>query len=259
MTELEVLKRAQMYIESLAKGIDPLTGQAVKKDDVVNNLRISKCLFYVSDVLCRVIDNGGEISSDTKKVPNGAKVPFGLTPELIESLVPEDTELSAAKITAKINALIDTEHMQKLTATAVTAWLEETGLLYEIIGPMGKKRKLPTSDGEMLGLRETAFTDPQKGNVKYIVYNKNAQQFIFDNLEAITQVCLKEAQQKELLKKQKKENKGSPWTQEDDEQLIRMFIDKSTFREMENTLKRTRAEIKARMAGLGLLEGQDVK
>lgn len=49
-------------------GIDPLTGREVSDEDIINNVRISRCLFYVSDVLKRVIDNGGEVS-----VPKNAK------------------------------------------------------------------------------------------------------------------------------------------------------------------------------------------
>ena len=56
MTELEIMKRAQIYIESLAKGIDPLSGQPVREDDIINNVRISRCLFYVSDVLKKNIE-----------------------------------------------------------------------------------------------------------------------------------------------------------------------------------------------------------
>ena len=38
MTELEIMKRAQMYIDSLANGIDPLTGHSVKDDDIIKNV-----------------------------------------------------------------------------------------------------------------------------------------------------------------------------------------------------------------------------
>ena len=58
MTELETLTRAQMYIEKMANGINPLDGTAVKDDDLLNNIRISRCLFFVSDTLKKVIENG---------------------------------------------------------------------------------------------------------------------------------------------------------------------------------------------------------
>jgi len=36
----------------------------------------------------------------------------------------------------------------------------------------------------MLGLSETEFTD-NRGSVKYVIYNTNAQQFIFDNIDSV--------------------------------------------------------------------------
>lgn len=46
MTELEIMQHAKGYLDKLAKGIDPLTDQEVPEDDVINNVRISRCLFY---------------------------------------------------------------------------------------------------------------------------------------------------------------------------------------------------------------------
>ena len=42
---LELLKHAKEYIENMANGINPLTGESVKDDDLINNVRISRCLF----------------------------------------------------------------------------------------------------------------------------------------------------------------------------------------------------------------------
>lgn len=70
------MQRAKAYIDQLANGINPIDGTSVADSDVINNVRISRCLFYVSDILKRVIDNGGSISK--KKV---AKGPFFLPSE----------------------------------------------------------------------------------------------------------------------------------------------------------------------------------
>ena len=61
MNELETMQRAKMYIDNLANGVDPLTGEVISDDSVINNVRISRCLFYVSGVLEKVIANGGEV------------------------------------------------------------------------------------------------------------------------------------------------------------------------------------------------------
>ncbi len=57
MTELETSQRAKMYIDKLANGINPLDDTHAKDDNVINNVRVSRCLFFVSDTLRKVIEN----------------------------------------------------------------------------------------------------------------------------------------------------------------------------------------------------------
>ena len=59
MTELEIMQWAKMYMDKLAQGIDPISDQEVPNDSVLNNVRLARCLFYVSGVLEQVIANGG--------------------------------------------------------------------------------------------------------------------------------------------------------------------------------------------------------
>ena len=40
MTDLEIMQHAKGYLDKLAQGIDPLTGQEVPENDVINNVRI---------------------------------------------------------------------------------------------------------------------------------------------------------------------------------------------------------------------------
>ena len=49
--DTELLKRAKHYIDDMSKGINPISKAKVSKDDLINNPRISKCLFYVSCIL----------------------------------------------------------------------------------------------------------------------------------------------------------------------------------------------------------------
>lgn len=68
MTEREILKHAKNYIDSLANGINPLTGEPVNEGDIVNNVRISRCLFYVSGILGKVLSGEKAIVPREKKV-----------------------------------------------------------------------------------------------------------------------------------------------------------------------------------------------
>lgn len=64
MTELEKMQRAKMYIDKLANGINPLNDLPAAESDVINNIRISRCLFYVSDILRQVIESNGVQSKE---------------------------------------------------------------------------------------------------------------------------------------------------------------------------------------------------
>ena len=67
MTELDILIHAKDYIDKLAQGIDPISGQEVPEDSVINQARLVRCFFYVSGVLQKVIDNGGTLYSHRKR------------------------------------------------------------------------------------------------------------------------------------------------------------------------------------------------
>ena len=43
--DLELLKHAKSYIEKMANGINPLTGEKIPNNELINNVRISRCLF----------------------------------------------------------------------------------------------------------------------------------------------------------------------------------------------------------------------
>lgn len=47
------------FIDNLANGINPIDAQPVAEYGVVNNVRLTRCFCYVSDILRQVIENGG--------------------------------------------------------------------------------------------------------------------------------------------------------------------------------------------------------
>ena len=97
MTELETLERAKMYMEKLANGINPVDGIPVPDEDVINNVRLSRCFFYVADVLRQVIENGGV--SPQKKLK---KVPFSLPVEKRSAFVFSTTPIPISEVSKRI-------------------------------------------------------------------------------------------------------------------------------------------------------------
>ena len=58
MTELEKIAYAKSFIDKLANGINPVDDTPIPEGDIANNVRLSRCFFYVSDILRQVIENG---------------------------------------------------------------------------------------------------------------------------------------------------------------------------------------------------------
>lgn len=119
---LELLKHAKEYIEKMANGINPLTGETVPDNDMINNIRISRCLFYVNSILGEVIENASKKSNKPKTIP------FHLSQEELSKFEYTNEILSISMIVKKINELNSNEEMKKLKATDVCKWLIQIGL-----------------------------------------------------------------------------------------------------------------------------------
>lgn len=174
--DLELLKHAKNYIEKMANGINPLTGEVVPDNDTLNNIRISRCLFFVNDILKEVLLNGGIVNPKTKKIP------FNLTLESLNK-IDYNENLSISRFVKKINDLKMNENMEKLKAVDVCKWLVSIGLLEEK-EINNKKVKVPTEVGRNVGMYlEHRFA--QYGEYDIVLYKREAQEFIISNFDSL--------------------------------------------------------------------------
>lgn len=238
MTELEMIERARMYVQKLANGENPIDGSEVPDGDVVNNVRISRCLFFVADVLGQVLENGGTAAPKTEKKPQ--KLPFELTFEQRERFEYSETPINISELARRLNALIDTENMTKLPYTAISSWLTGLGWLETVTLPSGKLAKRPTRAGVENGLAVQERIG-QNGPYQTVVYDTAAQRFVLDNLDAIL------AEVNAAVELQ-----GTPWTQEQDEILAQMHAGGASSKEIAAVLKRRTSAITSRIKKLGL-------
>ena len=179
MTELEKIKYAKSYIDKLANGVNPLNDTVINENDVINNVRISRCLFYVSDVLKQVIQKGG-VKTVKKNLIN-----FNLTDEQLSNFQYSETPIPVSEIAKRFNNLITNENMKKISHKDITKWLISIGLLCETKNPYNDKiSKKPTVQGEDVGITTEVRTGLH-GSYTVTIYNKSAQEFVVDNLSAI--------------------------------------------------------------------------
>lgn len=249
MTELETIQRAKMYLDKLANGIDPLTDKTVPESDCINQVRISRCLFYVSDVLRRVIENGGVV--DERKHKKEKKMPFYISHEQLKGFNFSDTSIPVSEITRRINDLIDSSAMSKLKYTSINSFLIRSGFLSEIEYNNGTVAKTPTKQGGLLGIALEERMG-QNGPYRVIVYNSEAQQFILDNMEAVIEIN----SQKNAEKNKQADKQGLPWSKPEDETLHDLFSKHVPVSEIAITLKRTETGVRSRLKKLGLISAR---
>lgn len=272
MTELEKIEYAKTFMDKLANGINPLDDTPIPDGDIVNHVRLSRCFFYVSDILRQVIENGG-VTPPVKQSKIG-KQSFTLTDEARAALRVTDTPLTVSEIAGYLNDAIDETTTEKISAAAINGWLVDRGFLEVVELPNGKTRKKPTSDGIELGLLTEERTG-QYGPYTVVLFSASAQTFVYDHTEAIAehhqQAKAVKKEQRAAAKAEKNAAKAEkatvpfqnqqpqsgfldrPWTDTHDERLRSMTAAGATVAEMADTIKRTEEGIRERLRVLGLM------
>lgn len=183
MTELEKIAYAKTFIDKLANGINPLDDTPISEDDIVNNIRLSRCFFYVSDILRQVLEEGAR--KQPKKVE---RLPFSLTPEQIQHFEYTATPISATALARKINGLvwdaIEAKKMERLSYQKITQWLLDIGMIEYREWEDGRMKRFPTADGEEMGLITQVWENYGRRS-PVVFYSEDAQRFIMDHLEAV--------------------------------------------------------------------------
>lgn len=233
MNELDKLKRAKMYIDKLADGINPLDDTRVGENDVVNQVRIVRCLNYVSDVLSQVI---GKSEKPRKSgIRERDKEIFTITREQLDRFRYSNAPVTISEIVNRLSELVDRDRMKRFSSPTITGWLLESGLLYNRINEKGNTHRLPTEAGKEIGII-TELRQGQQGPYCAVLYSREAQQFILDNFEAIL-----------AYRDRKPEHSEKPWSDTQDQLLMLLVREGFTASEIADIFKRTENEIVNRM------------
>lgn len=178
MEEIEKIKYAKLFIDKLAHGINPIDDVPVAEYDVVNNVRLSRLFFYVSDILRQVIDNGG---IQNKK---GKKIDYCISKEELALFKFSEEPIPLSSIAKELNTLVDTNKYKKIQYKDLANWLISENILFNNFDTKGKNYKLITEKGKNLGLVLDIRQSHQR-EYSVILYNKKAQMFIINNIDKI--------------------------------------------------------------------------
>lgn len=179
MTDLERMHTSKLYIDRLANGEDPISGEDLPEDTVLNNLYLCRAFSFVSSILEEVIKNGGFISSKKE-----AKSAFRITEDQRSKIRMSEEPVVVTAIMNRVSAVLDRD-VKRISAYKVAEWLEREGLLERKLSEeSGRYERVATSAGEVIGI-ETKEANYNDKTIKKNYYNLNAQAFIIANLEAI--------------------------------------------------------------------------
>lgn len=238
MTELDTVKRAKLYIDQLANGINPFDGTVIPEGEIIHNVRLSRCFFYISRILQQVVDNGGTVTPGEPK----KRIPLSIPHQKREQFAYSGTPISASEIARRVNQLAGDERMKKLTYSGIVSWLMDIGLLTRVSAPDGRLTVRPTSLGEENGITVVQRMGPN-GSYRVVVYDLKAQHFLLDNLDAVID------RENALAALQRR-----PWDPEQDRRLAELHRSGASYGEIAVALQRSTSAIRSRLKKQGLLE-----
>ena len=183
MYDLKMLKRAKLYADAMAQGINPLNGEFVSKDDSLSQGKLQICMGYISQVLNDVIKNHGTAPKTSSK---GKRASFSITTSQKDAVQLSNEPIGINEVARRINAVIDTDVMKSVPGTKIASWLAVKGYLDVIETANNKTQKVVNSKSVEIGITVRDKVNIETGEIyKQPVYNKIAQQYILEHIEEI--------------------------------------------------------------------------
>lgn len=183
MTEQKKLIFAKAYIDALRNGVNPVDLQPIPETDVLNDEHIQNCLAYVSEILGAVIENGGTEEKQPSEKRHRSRQKFFITEKQKQMLRASDEPMIVSKIAKYISEIAKENDCRTFPATWINNWLVSVGILE--ISENQYRDKIATQKGVETGVTTTKAISPE-GRVYYRnTFNSTAQQFIYDNIDAI--------------------------------------------------------------------------
>ncbi len=178
MNDISKLKQAKLFLEKLANGRDPISGERVSENDIVRDSRIISCLDIAVEALERKIE---ELCDNQDSDKNCERKGFFITASQASQLVLCDNGCQVSDIAKEINRVTADNGSKIMQAKWINDWLESIGMLFR----NGNGNRFATIDGNNLGIT-TEVRQSSNGKESYTnLFSTQAQKFIYDNIETI--------------------------------------------------------------------------
>ncbi len=197
MTKLENIEHAKNYIAKLSAGVDPITSRAATPA-TLHSEDTRKCSNFVYELLTELINNNGVLNLSEEKEESAAtyelvkkKAVFALDYDSRAKVKITENPISPSAFLKNINSVIDKDNMEKLSITKLNKWLSNSGFVEEVKVPVTINRTVrrTTEASNEIGITTISVPNIRTGETKEeLVFTKQAQEFILDNIEAICAV-----------------------------------------------------------------------
>lgn len=200
MDKLRVIQHAQMYMDMLSNGIDPISGLPVPEDSTLQQERLKKCFGFVSDILNEVIQNEGVVlltekqteptvtNVDSNTALNVPESAITITPQQIQCIEITNAPILPSAFVKKIGCAVDADIKKKLTLARINKWLLKRGYLADtkVATIVNKTVKVATPLAAQIGVVEHLVVDKKTGEAKpQLFFTRDAQEFILQNINTI--------------------------------------------------------------------------
>lgn len=190
---LALLQRAKEYMEILAGGVDPVSGQRLSRTDPMGSERMSRCFAFVAATLAEVIaerENGkaapprvSRLEKEPKK-KRSEKAVFQIDGEALETVPVTEAPANMAEMTRRLNDAAGLERSD-LSSTLLSGGLEALGFLEYQENAAGKRSRVPTQAGCDIGILRQRFVNAMGQSYQVNLLDAGAQRFLLDNLDAV--------------------------------------------------------------------------
>lgn len=189
MNKRRVIEHAKGYLEQLARGVDPISGQEIGPVSVAAQPQLQKCFAFVSELLGELLEHDGRVALPGE---GGArfelvrmKAAFRLDEARRRRVYISPEPVTPGTFVRNVNRIVPVAEMEKLSLKNVNAWLLKNGFVVAEKVPTTMNRTVlrPTAKAEEIGVEEAEEVDPATGEVKRkLVLTDAAQLYLLNRL-----------------------------------------------------------------------------
>ena len=181
MKDIQMLEKAQFYLDMLAQSKDPTTGGKVDCE-VLQRDQVKSVLQFTAFILNELAENH---KTSYKSIHRAAFSTSGIDKSQIKI---SDSPIWLSSFVNRINEQVNRRIMRRLTKETLLAWLVSMGyILADRMSMKGRRKHYLLSDtSEEFGISIDEYVDKETGKVyENITLTQKAQEFIINNLEMI--------------------------------------------------------------------------